>query len=167
MAAGGGQAWHPPRTGGGGRPGRAATIAVLPAPVLPRSHTIGALDCARLRTSSGSAPDPGMSPNSTSLIAFQSRSRSPTISASSSGAPPPYPPPHAGEGREGAFEDWPLLTAGVKLGLIQPVERFHETDHLHGAQWQDGGLTGAEAHGIVGVARGVSYEDSWPAKIPV
>src|SRR5260370_35714035 len=141
-------------------------MSVLPAPVLRRSRTIGALDCARGRTSSGSAPDPGMSPNSTSLIAFQSRSRNPTISASSSGAPPPYPPPHAGEGREGAFEDWPLLTAGVKLGLIQPVARFHETDHLHGAQWKDGGLTGAAAHGIVGVARGGTMLEFLPGQNP-
>ena len=52
-------------------PVRAATIAVLPAPVLPRSHTTGAIVCARLRASSGSAANPGMSPNSTSLMAFR------------------------------------------------------------------------------------------------
>jgi hypothetical protein len=56
----------------------AATIAVLPAPVLPSSHTTGAIACARLRASSMPLPGARMSSNKVSLMALQSRSRSPT-----------------------------------------------------------------------------------------
>src|SRR6516225_1743317 len=58
-------------------------IAVLPAPVLPRSHTTGAMVWARVRASCASLPAPRVSPNRASLIALQNRSRSPTMRASS------------------------------------------------------------------------------------
>src|SRR5271165_3914692 len=48
-------------------------IAVLPAPVLPRSHTTGAVTWARARTCSISAGELPVSPKSASLTAFQSR----------------------------------------------------------------------------------------------
>jgi hypothetical protein len=48
-------------------------IAVLPAPVLPRSHTTGAVTWARVRTCSISAGELPVSPKSAPLMAFQSR----------------------------------------------------------------------------------------------